>query len=775
MKRFEVRIMDADDEELKRISEEMGLSLNLEEMRRIKRYFIAKNREPTDVELQSIAQAWSEHCCYKSSKKVLQEFVFGIEAPQNMLVIKEDAGVLEFDEEHAYVLAFESHNHPSAIEPYGGAATGIGGIVRDVICMGAQPIALVDPLFFGHLDYPYEKLPETVKHPRFLFNGVVAGISDYGNRIGIPTCAGMVYFDEGYVGNCVVNVGCVGIMKKSDLRRSKAKSGEVLVLVGGKTGRDGIHGVTFASVELTGEEEFRSAVQLGDPIRKEPLMHAILEANEKRLISGMKDLGGGGLSCAVSEMCHAGGCGAEIQLENVKLKEEGLSAWEIWVSESQERFLIAVEREKEEELLAIFEKWDVDAVVIGQTFKKSSIKNTSSASEIRIFHDGEKIFELDTDFLVSCPVYERPMEVMREEKEEFLEIEEPADYNETLKLLLASPNIASRECVIRQYDHEVRASTVIKPMQGLIGKETHGDAAVIKPLESSYKGIAITTDVNPSFCKTNPFWGAASVVDEVCRNLTAVGAVPHAFADCLNFGNPEKPDRMGAFYECCRGLGYMASSLGIPFVSGNVSFYNESAAINESIPPTPTIMGVGICEDIRECITVDVKEASNFLYVVGETKKELGGSEYYKLRDVEAGIVPRTDPDALTRSMDALREAMKAGLIASCHDVSEGGLAVAVCEMLIGGDIGASIDISGVNPKLRSDYTLFSESNSRWVVEVWSEEKRRFEELFKERGICISKIGETMDEKRVGIYNGGKKLVNISLEEVREAWSGEVC
>lgn len=766
MKRFEVRIRDADDEGLERISEGMGLSLNLEEMRRVKRYFVAKNREPTDVELQSIAQAWSEHCCYKSSKKILQKFVFGIEAPQNMLVIKEDAGVVEFDEEHAYVLAFESHNHPSAIEPYGGAATGIGGIVRDVICMGAQPIALVDPLFFGHLDYPDEKLPDEVKHPRFLFDGVVSGISDYGNRIGIPTCAGMVYFDEGYVGNCVVNVGCVGIMKKSDLRRSKAKQGEVLVLVGGRTGRDGIHGVTFASVELTGEEEFRSAVQVGDPIKKEPLMHAILEANEKKLISGMKDLGGGGLSCAVSEMCHAGGCGAEIHLENVKLKEEGLSAWEIWVSESQERFLIAVDPEKEEELLAIFEKWDVDAVVIG--------KATDGEKEIRIFHNGEKIFELDTDFLVSCPVYERPREV-RSEEEELVEIEEPADYNETLKLLLAAPNIASRECVIRQYDHEVRASTVIKPLQGLIGKETHGDAAVIKPLESSYKGIAITSDVNPAFCKTNPFWGAASVVDEVCRNLTAVGAVPHSFADCLNFGNPEKPDRMGDFHECCRGLGYMASSLGIPFVSGNVSFYNESAAMNESIPPTPAILGIGLCEDVRECITVDVKEAGNLLYVVGETKEELGRSEYYKSRDVEAGIVPRTDPAVLIRRMEALREAMKAGLIASCHDVSEGGLAVAVCEMLIGGDIGASIDITGVNPEIRSDYKLFSESNSRWVAEVQREEKRRFEELMNNRGVCIIEIGETRDEKRVVISDGSKKLVRFSLEEAREAWSGVVC
>ncbi len=1263
MKRFEVRIRDMQEKELKDISGGMELSLNLEEMKRIKRYFVAKKREPTDVELQSIAQAWSEHCCYKSSKRILQKFIFGIDAPQNMVVIKEDAGVVEFDKEHAYVVAFESHNHPSASEPYGGAATGIGGIVRDVVCldgnefifirncndektlkigeyieslkgksyeidpetiqidapeeveilsfdtirnipyfskvkqlfkrktkeileiktehgrfirvtpehpmivldnndnmpkikladkleegdclpllsalpntesecntdridlirelekrgimnisikprkkefkdfrkqfdtllkkiganamtrcnyfrsnymplktylelekmaerlpitradifiraykgrggvpavieidegfarligyylaegcistdkrgnkwvqwafntkekeyiedvccvlrelnlkfylrqyndfdfeatsitvnsrvlgflfedvlgcgvncyqmkipsrmfkvgeklkiellkgifrgdgdvkinkrrdrkssyrikirfgtssqilfqrvvlllqsfgyipytytqfgkkaktplhvleisnisdakrlgrlfskkdadkiekyfgriegdknesitkrhppltpvrideikkimrdqwvydltvegthlfttsygivthncMGAQPIALIDPLFFGHLNYPDKKLPAEIKHPRFLFDGVVSGIGDYGNRIGIPTCAGMVYFDDGYVGNCVVNVGCVGIMKKTDLSRSRAKPGEVLVLVGGKTGRDGIHGVTFASVELTGEEESRSAVQVGNPITKEPLMHAILEANEKGLISGMKDLGGGGLSCAVSEMCHAGGCGADVHLERVKLKEEGLNAWEIWVSESQERFLIAALKDKVEELLSIFDKWDVDAVVIGQTkpfFRKEETK-------IRIFYEGELVFELDTDFLVSCPVYERQREIRKRKKEEEeVSIEEPKDYNEVLEILLGAPNIASKESVIRQYDHEVRGATVLKPMQGIIGKETHGDATVIKPLgeSESYEGLAITSGVKPSFCKLNPFWGAASAVDEVCRNLTAVGAVPHSLADCLNFGNPEKPDRMGDFYECCRGLGYMASSLGVPFVSGNVSFYNESAAMDESIPPTPAVLGIGICEDVRECITVDVKEADgNLLYVIGETKAELGGNEYYKSRGVEGGVVPRTDPEVLMQSMNALREAMQAGLIASCHDLSEGGLAIAVCEMLIGGDIGASIDIADVNPELRSDYKLFSESNTRWVVEVWREEARRFEELMNKRGVCIIEMGETMDEKRVGIYDGNKELVNLSLEEVREAWSGKI-
>ncbi len=771
MKKFEIQ--DAKDDDLKRISELMGLSLNIEEMQAIKRYFQLKRRAPTDVELQSIAQAWSEHCCYKSSKKILQKYIFGIDAPQSILAIKEDAGVVEFDAEHAYVLAFESHNHPSAIEPYGGAATGIGGIVRDVICMGAQPIALIDPLFFGPPDYSYEKLPAEVKHPKFLFDGVVAGISDYGNRIGIPTCAGMIYFDDGYVGNCVVNVGCVGIMKKSDLSRSIAREGEVLVLVGGKTGRDGIHGVTFASVELTGEEEFRSAVQVGDPITKEPLMHAILESNEKKLISGMKDLGGGGLSCAVSEMCHAGGCGAEIHLDRVKLKEEGLSAWEIWVSESQERFLIGTREAKVDELLEIFNKWDVDAVILGQTFKTLSSEEKASPKQLKIIYRGENIFELDTDFLVSCPLYERPMEIKARDEVEPL-MGAPEDYNGTLKQLLAAPNIASREAVIRQYDHEVRASTVIKPMQGIIGKETHGDAAVIKPLEESYMGLAITSDVNPSYCKINPFWGAASAIDEICRNLTAVGAVPQSFADCLNFGNPEKPDRMGDFYECCRGLGHMASSLGVPFVSGNVSLYNESAAMNESIPPTPAILGIGVCEDIRECVTVDLKEAGNLLYLIGDTKKELGGSEYYKLRGVGGGIVPRTDPKVLKRSMVALLDTMKAGLVASCHDLSEGGLAVAVCEMSMGGDSGVYIDIGAVNPELRSDYKLFSESNTRWVVEVQRAVAGRFEALMATHGVCIIEIGTVIKDKRVSISDNGTELVDISIDAVRAAWGNHL-
>ncbi|MCQ5376058.1 MAG: AIR synthase-related protein, partial [Methanomassiliicoccales archaeon] len=341
----EIDLLSATDHDLVEISQAMGLNLSLEEMKRIKQYFERKSRLPTDVELQSLAQAWSEHCCYKSSKVFLREHIFNIDHPD--ILAKGDAGVMVFDNEYAYALRIESHNHPSAVEPYGGAATGIGGIVRDVLCMGARPVALIDPLFFGPLDFNGE-LPPGTKHPKYLLGGVVAGIRDYGNRIGVPTLCGAVFFDERYIGNCLVNVGCVGIVRRDRILRNAVKnSNDVLILVGGKTGRDGIHGVTFASAELdeTSEEKSRSAVQLGDPIMKEPLIHACLEVNAKQLITGMKDLGGGGLSCVVGELAFAGGCGAEVDLDKVPLKETGLAPWEIWVSESQERMMLSAPKE----------------------------------------------------------------------------------------------------------------------------------------------------------------------------------------------------------------------------------------------------------------------------------------------------------------------------------------------------------------------------------------------------------------------------------------------
>jgi len=750
----EINLKDADDERLMQISKEYGIALNLDEMKKVKDYFLGKKRNPTDVELQSIGQAWSEHCCYKSSKSILKEFVFGID--NGRVISREDAGVVGFDEKHAYALRIESHNHPSAVEPYGGAATGIGGIVRDILCMGCQPVALVDPLFFGNLDIEYKKLPKGVKHPKYLFSGVVSGIRDYGNRIGIPTVSGSVCFDNDYVGNPLVNVGCVGIGKKEDITRSAVKKvGDLLVLVGGKTGRDGIHGVTFASEILTekSEDESRTAVQLGDPIMKEPLIHACLECVEKKLLNGMKDLGGGGLSCVVCEMAIAAGFGAEVQLNRVPLKEKGLNPWEIWVSESQERMMLAVDEKNLENVLNIFKGWDVPAVVVGKVIPEKVV---------RLFYQKVNVFDMDLGFLTEGPVYCRGRAMKKRIKKEKTP-NNPKDYNRRLLRILSSANIASKEWVVRQYDHEVRGSTVIKPLQGKIDSVTHADASVIKPLEHSFKGLALSVSSNPYFTSINPLNGGKSVIDEVCRNLVSVGARPDSLTDCLNFGNPEKPNVMYDFYETVKGMGEICSYLNIPIPSGNVSFYNETE--KGSIPPTPVVLGVGIVDDIRKCVTVDLKKEGNPLYLIGETKNEMGGSAYYRLGNGYSCIVPDVDKEKLKKTMESLLNATKKGYVAACHDVSDGGLGVCLSEMCIGGNIGAFIDISRVN-NLRTDIKLFSESNTRWVVEVKKEHEQRFRDEMKNvKTFRIGKVGGGSL-----IIRDKKEIINLPVAEIKKEW-----
>ncbi len=748
---MEVPLLDSDTETLKEISAVTGAGLELKEMEKVKEYFEKKKRNPTDVELQALGQSWSEHCSYKTSMPILKEILLTIEAPQNMVVVEEDAGVVNFDDDHAYVIAFESHNHPSAIEPYGGAATGIGGILRDVVCMGAQPVALIDPLFFGSLDYK-EKLPRGVKHPKFLFSGVVAGIRDYGNRVGIPTVAGGVFFHDGYLSNCIVNVGCIGIVDKKEIIHSRVGSpGDYFILVGGRTGRDGIHGVTFASAELheNSEHESRSAVQVGDPILKEPLIHACLEVNKKKLLTGMKDLGGGGLSCAVGEMAYAAGYGAEVSLDPVPLKEKGMESWEIWVSESQERMMLSVSPEHVDEVKAIFEKWDVPCTIIGIVIPEKIL---------RITHNDTTVLEMELDFLTKSPRYKRPYTV-KKVPVIIPDVETPDDYNEILLQLLSSFNICSKDWVIRSYDHEVRGSTVIKPLQGKIGFYTHGDAAIIKPLQNSFKGLAITADVNPRWVKIDPYWGAASAVDEVCRNLAAVNAVPHSLADCLNFGNPEKPERLGDFVEVAKGLYIVAHTMGIAFVSGNVSFYNESHS--GSIPPTPTILGVGIVEDIRKAVTADLKESGSTLYQVGEPQEEMGGSEYYEIRKVYGNQIPRTDPHILKMRIHKLMEAMDKKWILSCHDISHGGIAVCLCEMALGGNMGVHIRVDG-----DKQIQLFSESNSRWVIEVKKGKEECIKELF---GKDAQKLGEVTGSRIIV-----DSVIDLSLKDVRTAWENSL-
>ncbi len=755
---FDVDILTATDEELEKISDEMGLALNLDEMTRIKSYFDSKGRNPTDVELQSLGQAWSEHCCYKSSMVFLREYLRSIES--DAVIDRGDAGVVEFDDDHAYALRIESHNHPSAVEPYGGAATGIGGIIRDVLCMGAQPIALIDPLHFGPLDVRYRDLPPGVKHPRYLMGGVVSGIRDYGNRLGIPTVSGAVIFDEGYIGNCIINVGCLGIAKKKNLARNRVKTDtDIFILVGGRTGRDGIHGVTFASVELTEdmEEEWRGgAVQLGDPILKEPLIHACLEAAERGLLNGMKDLGGGGLSCVVGEMALAGGFGAEVDLEKVPLKEEGLAPWEIWVSESQERMMLAVAPENVDEILHIFKLYDVLATPIGNV-----IKNKVT----RVRYHGEVVLEVDLDFLTGGPEYCREYITEFESlKMAETELEEPTDYPDTILGILASQDVSSKEWVIRQYDHEIRASTILKPLQGRIGLACHGDAVVLKPLEHSNRSLAVTTASTPHYTAINPYLGGASAVDEMCRNLVAVGARPHSFSNCLNFGNPEKPDRLGAFRETVRGLGEVASVLGLPIPSGNVSFYNETSFA--PVKPTPVLLGVGIIDDFSKSVSTDIKREGSSIFMIGETKKEMGGSEYYKFREGYSPDVPGVDVNILKRSMDAILSSIDDGLLLSCHDISHGGLAVAIIEMCLGGNMGVRIDLSSIQ-NLRFDHKLFSESNTRWLVEVSPENEDKLSGKFD--GLWMSRIGEVRGNK-ISFSDDGT-TVEITLEDARMAWA----
>ncbi|MCS7118516.1 MAG: phosphoribosylformylglycinamidine synthase subunit PurL [Archaeoglobaceae archaeon] len=746
---YEVDLIKSSDEQLLEISEKMGLGLNLHEMKLIREYFKTKGRNPFDIELQSLGQAWSEHCCYKSSKYFLKRFLIDdfSRYPHVISAIKEDAGVVEFDDKYAYVIKIESHNHPSAIEPYGGAATGIGGIIRDILCMGAKPIALIDPLFFAELDIKYEDLPKGTKHPNYLLSGVVAGIRDYGNRVGIPTVSGCVFFDRSYITNCIVNVGCIGVVKKDKVVPSRAGNvGDLFVLVGGKTGRDGIHGVTFASAELSEKsEEERGAVQLGNPIMKEPLIHACLEVVEMGLITGMKDLGGGGLSCVVGEMAFSAGFGAEIYLDKVPLKEKGMVPWEIWVSESQERMMLTVKPEKVDEVLYIFQKWDIPASVVGKT---------TNDKVLRIYYNGYKIYEIDIEFIVGAVEYCRNY-IEKPKKPVEPEIPVPKNYLEVFIKMISHPNVASKEWVIRQYDHEVKASTVLRPLQGKINYETHGDAAVIKPTVSN-RGLAITTAINPWLTKADPYWGTASAFDEMIRNLVAVNSRPHSFVDCLNFGNPEKPDRMWEFVESVKALGWMAKGFGIPCVSGNVSFYNETKY--SAIAPTPTLFGVGIVEDITNVNDSFFKGGT--VLVVGETKKEFGGSLYSKVMGFESYEVPKTSPEKLKLYTEGLLESFEKFKVNACHDISEGGIAVAIAEMCFG--LGVGFKALG----LFDFVELFSESNTRWIVEVKEKIADRYVDFINKKGLKCKIIGYSEGEKI------DFKTFRCDVIEAENAWRG---
>ncbi|MGA3191094.1 MAG: phosphoribosylformylglycinamidine synthase subunit PurL [Candidatus Bathyarchaeia archaeon] len=770
---FEINLHDATNEQLVEISRELGIGLNLEEMNLAKQYFAKKRGNPTDVELQTIGQTWSEHCFHKTFKgkirfggkeidslfkKYIGKVVEKINPSWCFSVFEDNAGIVDFDKGYGVAIKVETHNHPSAVEPFGGAATGTGGVIRDILGVWADPIACTDVLGFGPLDFDYAKLPAGVKHPKYVYMGVVAGIGSYGNNMGIPTVNGAIYFDESYVGNVVVYCGCIGLLPLNKFRKD-AKANEVIVLAGGKTGRDGIHGVTFASAELTekSEEISRPAVQIANPIEEEKLKRAIIKIRDLELASAITDLGGGGLSSAVGETAKKFNCGAAVELGKVPLKHVDLAPWEIYVSESQERMLLTTPPENLDRLLAVFEDEDVEATAIGKL---------TSNKTLRLSFHGLEVAEMDIAFLFEPP------RMTKTAKYRVADLEEPEiatreDLAETVLQLLSSPNIASKESVVRTYDHEVKGNTVLKPLQGRNGGPN--DAAVLKPLDECWKGVAISCGMNPNYGKIDTYWMAASVIDEAVRNNVAVGGRRIALLDNFTWGNPERPERLGSLVRACEACYDFAFGYGTPFISGKDSLYNESPL--GPVTPTLLITALGIVPDVRSAVSVDVKAPGDLIYIVGGTFKELGGSEYYRMNGALGRTVPKVRRNQAKKTFDAVTEAIDSGLVRACHDLSEGGLAVSAAELAFAGGYGIVLDLRKVpSQKLnRDDFLLFSESNSRFLVEVSAEAKERFETIM--RGRVFAEIGSVTKSPKLCITGlAGEVVVDVLLNDLAASW-----
>lgn len=768
---FEIDISEADGSQLSKMSQDLGLALSLRDMKKCKEYFSSIDRNPTDVELHTIAQTWSEHCYHRTFKGEIQfngekvnlfrDYIKKAtrEASKSWLVsvFEDNAGIVEFDEDRAIAAKVETHNHPSAIEPFGGAATGIGGVIRDILGVWGRPIANTDVLCFGPPDHDEGDLPEGTKHPKFLLRGVVDGIGHYGNNIGIPTVNGAICFDEGYVGNIAVYCGCIGTLP-NDAYVKDPKPGDYAVLAGGRTGKDGIHGVTFASVELTeeSEEESRPAVQIANPIEEEKLRRAIIRIRDKGLGTAITDLGGGGLSSAIGETAEEADCGARIDLDKVPLKHSDMSPWEIWISESQERMFLTVDEEDLEEVLDIFDSEEVEAEAIGRF---------TEGENLEVKHKGATVLDMDLDFLFTPPKISRKAVWDQPELEE-PDIKRPKDFEKKLMELLASPNITSKESVIRTYDHEVQGNTVLKPLQGKFSGPN--DAAILKPFEDSKRGIVVSSGITPNYGKIDPYWMAASGIEEAIRNNVAVGGRRISLLDNFTWGNPEKPEQLGKLVRACQACYDIASEFETPFISGKDSLYNESPY--GPITPTLLITAVGIIPDIEKAISMELKRKDDPVYLIGKTQDELGGSEYYKSLGYVGKNVPKVRAQRTMKKVDLITEAMDQGCVRACHDLSDGGLGVALSEMAFSGDLGVEIDLGKVDAELsREDCILFSETNGRFLVEVSKDKEDRFESLMGD--ISCSRIGWVNDSDFVSIAGlGGDNILKSRLSKLREAW-----
>ncbi|MED3794233.1 MULTISPECIES: phosphoribosylformylglycinamidine synthase subunit PurL [Niallia] len=697
-------------------------------------------RLPNYTEIGLFSVMWSEHCSYKNSKPVLKKFP--ITGPQVLQGPGEGAGIVDIGDGQAVAFKIESHNHPSAIEPYQGAATGVGGIIRDVFSMGARPIAILNSLRFGELDNDRTK---------YLFKEVVAGIAGYGNCIGIPTVGGEIAFDDSYAGNPLVNAMCVGLINHEDIKKGQAHGvGNTVMYVGAKTGRDGIHGATFASEELTeNSDEKRPAVQVGDPFMEKLLLEACLELIQSDALVGIQDMGAAGLASSSAEMASKAGSGIEMNLDLVPQRETGMTAYEMMLSESQERMLIVVKKGREQEIKDLFHKYDLEAVAIGVV---------TDDKMLRLLHKGEVVANVPADALAEdAPVYHKPSSEPAYYREfQAMENYIPTvdNYGETLLNLLKQPTIASKEWVYDQYDYMVRTSTVVAP---------GSDAAVVR-IRGTKKALAMTTDCNARYLYLDPETGGKIAVAEAARNIVCSGAEPLAITDNLNFGNPEKPEIFWQIEKAADGISEACLALNSPVIGGNVSLYNETNGT--AIYPTPVIGMVGLIKDTKDITTQSFKAAGDLIYVLGETKADFGGSELQKMLEGSiSGKAPSLDLEVEKAYQKAVLEAIRAGVVESAHDLAEGGLAVAVAESLMSSkNLGAKVEVTA-----DAVTALFSESQSRFLLSIKPENKETFEKL-----VPATLVGEVTDSTVLTISQGETILVNEQVDSLTDAWRGAI-
>jgi phosphoribosylformylglycinamidine synthase len=781
-RRVDVPIRGLGDDELVALSRSGQLSLSLAEMRAIRAHFESLGRDPTDCELETLAQTWSEHCSHKTLKgriafegrtidNLLKETIFGatreLDSDWLVSVFSDNAGVIRFDDEHDVCFKVETHNHPSAIDPYGGSNTGLGGVIRDALGtgLGAKPICNTDVFCVAPPDLDPRALPPGVLHPKRVLKGVVAGVRDYGNRMGIPTVNGALAVHPGYLANPLVFCGTVGLLPRGQSTKH-VEPGDRIVAIGGRTGRDGIHGATFSSAELTADSESVSggAVQIGNAITEKMVLDVIVQARDRGLFRAITDCGAGGFSSAVGEM--GAELGAEVELGRAPLKYAGLSYTEIWISEAQERMVLAVPDDKWPDLEDLCRREGVEATDLGRFVP---------TGRLVLRYHGEPVADLSMDFL-----HEGRPTVVREATwtaPPAVPLAPPAkaDFNDDLLSLLGHWDVCSKEWIVRQYDHEVQGRTVIKPMVG-VHDDGPGDAAVILPVRGSTRGLAVGCGLNPRFGALDPYAMAGCVIDEAIRNCVAVGADPSRIAILDNFcwGNTERPETLGALVKAAEACRDVSLAFRTPFISGKDSLNNEYTHEGRSlaIPPTLLISAIGIVPDVRAAVTMDLKAPGNVLYVLGTTRRELGGSLWADVYGHPGGSVPRVDLGRAPGLFRALHQAMRLGLIRSCHDLSEGGLAVAIAEMATAGGLGASLSLEQMPRDADADdpfVRLFSESPTRLVLEVAPESCTQVEDVL--RSWSLGRLGEVVASPRLTIRaDGGSKVVDATLDDLKEAW-----